>query len=75
MKKIYGGWWADDIGKELNLNILISIIFMVIFFGAEAVRNLFWAYIVIKAISLLTVIYYIGCSLILTKKVYDKLYK
>jgi len=75
MKKIYGGWWAEDIGKELNINILVAIIFMVIFFGAEAVSHLFWAYIIIKAISLLTVIYYVGSSLILTYKIYNKLYK
>jgi len=75
MKKAYGGWWFEDIGKEINMNILLGFLAGIVFFGCEALSCIFLLYAAIKGISLFLFISHLAFSILLVKKVMDKIYK
>ncbi|MEK6984170.1 MAG: hypothetical protein AABX33_06365 [Nanoarchaeota archaeon] len=75
MKKIYGGYWFEDIGNEINVNIFLGFLAGVFYFGVEIIKEFFILYISIKGISLFLFIYHLAISIILVKKVADVFYK
>ena len=75
MKKAYGGYWFENIGTEININILLGFLAAIFFFGVEIVKPLFLLYVTIKGMSLFLFIYHVSISIILVKKVAEKFYK
>ena len=75
MKKIYGGYWFEDIGNEINANIFLGFLAGIIYFGVEIIRNLFIIYVAIKGTSLFLFLYHLATSIILVKKAADSFYK
>ena len=75
MKQTLGGWWCEDLRREINLNIFLGLLAGVIFFAADAASQYFWPYVILKGLSLFTFIYHLAFSIILGKKAADKFYK
>lgn len=75
MKKIYGGYWFEDIGNEINANIFLGFLAGIFYFGVEIVKGFFVLYVMIKGISLFLFVYHLAISIILIKKVADNFYK
>ena len=75
MKKIYGGWWFEDIGKEINMNIFLGFLAGIVFFSCKIISHIFLLYAAIKGISLFLFLLHLAFSIILVKKVADKFYK
>jgi len=75
MKKIYGGYWFEDIGIEINVNIFLGFLAGIIFFGVEIIKNMFILYVIMKGMSLFLFIYHLAISIILVRNVADKFYK
>jgi hypothetical protein len=74
MKKIYGGYWFEDIGNEINVNIFLGFLAGIFYFGVEIIKQFFILYVSIKGISLFLFIYHLAISIVLIKKVTDKFY-
>lgn len=75
LKKIYGGYWFEDIGNEINVNIFLGFLAAIFFFGVEKIKYFFILYASIKGISLFLFIYHLAISIILVGKVAEKFYK
>ena len=75
MKKAYGGYWFEDIGNEINVNIFLGFFGFILFFGVEIIRSLFVLYVIIKGMSLFLGIYHLVISILLVKNVAEKFYK
>ena len=75
MKKVYGGYWFEDIGIEINVNIFLGFIAGIFYFGVEIIKDFFILYVSIKGMSLFLFIYHLAIAIILVKKVAEKFYK
>lgn len=75
MKKVYGGYWFEDIGNEINVNIFLGFLAAIFYFGVGIIKGFFILYVLIKGIALFLFIYHLAISIILVKKVVDKFYK
>ena len=75
MKKAYGGYWFENIGNEINANILLAFLAAIFYFGIEVIKAYFVLYVLIKGMSLFLFIYHLAISVILVKKVADNFYK
>jgi len=75
MKRAYGGYWFEDIGNEINVNIFLGFLAGIFYFGVEIINGFFTLYVLIKGISLFLFIYHLAISIIFVKKVAEKFYK
>ena len=75
MKKIYGGYWFEDIGNEINVNMFLGFIAAIFYFGVEVIKEFFIIYVMIIGISLFLFIYHLAVSILLIKGIADSFYK
>ena len=75
MKKVYGGYWFEDIGNEINVNIFLGFAAAIFYFGVEIIRQFFILYVAIKGVSLFLFVYHLAISIMLVKYAAEKFYK
>ena len=75
MKRAYGGYWFEDIGNEINVNVFLGFLAGIIYFWVEIIKRFFILYVAIKGISLFLFIYHLAISILLVTKVAEKFYK